>query len=102
MKSVLDLVRRTDLLMYSLGIMCRGKNLVSACVLVRTEHGRFNDVLQTVKQIRGVTKVFPVLGRYDVVVDLESKDFPELASNILRLGKISGIVFTETLAEIKQ
>ena len=88
--------------MYSMGIMCRGKSLISACVLIRTEHGRFDDVYQTVKQIRGVTKVFPVLGRYDVVVDLESKDFSELASTILRMGKISGIVFTETLAEIKQ
>ncbi len=76
--------------------------MVSACVLIRTEHGRFDDVFQTIKQIRGVTKVFPVLGRYDVVVDIESEDFPELASNILRLGKISGVVFTETLAEIKQ
>ena len=76
--------------------------MVSACVLIRTEHGRFDDVFQTVKKIRGVTKVFPVLGRYDVVVDIESEDFSELASNILRLGKISGVVFTETLAEIRQ
>ena len=76
--------------------------MVSACVLVRTERGRFEDVVKEVSQLKGVKNVFPVLGRYDVVVDVEAKDMKELGSIILRMGRLSGVVFTETLIEIEQ
>jgi len=77
-------------------------NLVSACVLVRTERGRFEDVVKEVSQLKGVKNIFPVLGRYDVVVDVEAKDMKELGSIILRMGRLSGVVFTETLIEIER
>jgi len=77
-------------------------NLVSACVLIRTERGRFEDVVKEVSQLKGVKNVFPVLGRYDVVVDVEAKDMKELGSIVLRMGRLSGVVFTETLIEIEQ
>ncbi|MCD6465909.1 Lrp/AsnC ligand binding domain-containing protein [Candidatus Bathyarchaeota archaeon] len=77
-------------------------NLVSACVLIRTERGRFEDVVKEVSQLKGVKNIFPVLGRYDVVVDVEAKDMKELGSIILRMGRFSGVVFTETLIEIEQ
>jgi len=76
--------------------------MVSACVLMRTEHGRFEEVVKTIRQIKGVHKIFPVLGRYDVVVDLESKDMSDLGATVLRIGKIAGVIFTETLVEIQQ
>jgi uncharacterized protein with GYD domain len=75
--------------------------LLSACVLIRTEHGRFEDVVGLVRQLRGAKRVFPVLGRYDVVVDLETSNFEELGATVLRMGRMSGVVFTETLVEIK-
>ncbi|MEM2110986.1 MAG: Lrp/AsnC ligand binding domain-containing protein [Candidatus Bathyarchaeia archaeon] len=75
--------------------------MISACVLIRTEHGKFDDVFKTIQQIKSVRKVFPVLGRFDVVVDVESKDLSELASTVLKLGRLAGVVFTETLVEIK-
>ena len=76
--------------------------MVSACVLIRTERGRFEDVVKEVSQLKGVKNIFPVLGRYDVVVDVEAKDMKELGSIILRMGRFSGVVFTETLIEIEQ
>ncbi|MCS7120490.1 MAG: Lrp/AsnC ligand binding domain-containing protein [Nitrososphaerota archaeon] len=75
--------------------------MVSACVLVRTSHGRFDEVVQKIRQIKGVEKVFPVLGRYDVVVDLGDLEPMELQSTVLRIGRLAGVVFTETLVEIK-
>ena len=75
--------------------------LLSACVLIRTQHGKFEDVVKLIHQLKGVKRVFPVLGRYDVVVDLEVSSLEELGSIVLRMGKISGVVFTETLMEIK-
>ena len=75
--------------------------MVSACVLIRTERGRFEDVVKSVSQIKGVKKVFPVLGRYDVVAEVEALDMKDLGATILRMSKLSGVVFTETLVEIE-
>ncbi len=75
--------------------------MVSACVLIRTEHGKFENVVKSISQIRGVKRVFPVLGRYDVVADVEAANMRELGSIVLRMGRISGVVFTETLVEVE-
>jgi len=75
--------------------------LVSACVLIRTEHGRFEDVVKVVSQIRGVRRAFPVLGRYDVVAEVEASSMKDLGATVLRMGRLSGVVFTETLVEIE-
>jgi len=75
--------------------------LVSACVLIRTSGGKFEDVVKMIRQIKGVERVFPVLGRYDVVVDMGDTDPRDLGSAALRIGKMVGVVFTETLVEIE-
>jgi DNA-binding Lrp family transcriptional regulator len=69
--------------------------------LIRTEHSKFEDVGGSLRKLKGVKTVFPVLGRYDVVVDLAASNLEELGSVVLRMGKISGVVFTETLLEIQ-
>jgi len=76
--------------------------LLSACVLIRTVRGRFEDVVQAISQLKAVKRVFPTLGRFDVVVDLEVSDFNELGPVVLRMGNFAGVVFTETLVEIKR
>jgi len=75
--------------------------LLSACVLIRTTHGRYEDVVEFLFQLKGVKRIFPTLGRYDVVVDLEASDLQALNATVLRMGKFAGVVFTETLVEIK-
>jgi hypothetical protein len=74
--------------------------LISACVLVRTSHGKFEEVVDMIRQIKGIHRVFPVLGRYDVVADLESNDFLDLGTIVLRIGRLAGVIFTETFIEI--
>jgi uncharacterized protein with GYD domain len=64
-------------------------------------HGKFEDVVRSIRQLKAVKRVFPTLGRYDVVVDLEASDPEELGGTVLRMGNISGVVFTETLVEIQ-
>ena len=78
------------------------RSLLSACVLIRTVHGRFEDAVGSIRLLIGVKRVFSVLGRLDVVVDLEASDFKEIGSVVLRMGKISSVVFTETLVEIQR
>ena len=76
--------------------------MLSACVLIRTGHGKFEDVVKKVLQLKGVKRAFPVLGRYDVVVDVEASDHAELGNTILRMSRLAGVVFTETLVEVQQ
>ena len=76
--------------------------MVSACVLIRTSHGKFKEVVERIQQIRGVVRVFPVLGRYDVVADVECPSMSELGSTVLRISRLAGVVFTETLVEVQK
>ena len=76
--------------------------MLLACVLIRTVHGRFEDVVEFLSRLDGVKKIFPTLGRYDVVVDLEVSNINALDATVLRMGKFAGVVFTETLVEIQQ
>jgi len=64
-------------------------------------HGKFEDVVKSIRQLKAVKRVFPTLGRYDAVVDLEAADLEELDATVLRLGCVAGVVFTETLVEIQ-
>jgi uncharacterized protein with GYD domain len=75
--------------------------LLSACVLIRTAHGRFEDVVEFLGKIEGVKRIFPTLGRYDVVVDIEGQNLEAIDAAVLRMGKFAGVVFTETLVEIE-
>lgn len=75
--------------------------MLSACVLVRTVHGRFEDAVECLRQFRGVQRVFPTLGRFDVVVDLEAANLAELNATVMKMGNLAGVVFTETLVEIQ-
>ncbi len=75
--------------------------MINACVLVRTERGRSDDVVAKIKQIKEAKLVFPTLGRYDVVVDLEVDDFKTLGQIVQRISRLSGVVFTETLIELQ-
>ena len=75
--------------------------LLSACVLIRTVHGRFEDVVSSFRNWKAVRRVFQTLGRYDVVVDLEASDLNELNATVLRMGNFASVVFTETLVEIQ-
>ena len=76
--------------------------MLSACVLIRTVHGKFENVVNSIRQLKSVKRVFPTLGRYDAVVEVEAADLKELDATVLRLGCIAGVVFTETLVEIRQ
>lgn len=76
--------------------------LVLACVLIRSEHGKFDEVVKKIRQLKGIERIFPVLGRYDVVADVEAPDPETLGNLVLKMGRMAGVVFTETLVEIQQ
>ncbi len=75
--------------------------MISACILVRSEKGRFDDVVAALKQIREAKRVFPVLGRFDAVIDLEVPDYKALGTAVMKMAKMAGVVFTESLVEVQ-
>lgn len=76
--------------------------MISACVLIRSERGKFDEVVKKITQFKETKRVFAVLGRFDVVVDLEAPDFQTLGNIIVKMGKMGGVVFTETLVELQR
>ena len=76
--------------------------MISATVLIRSTHGEFDRVVERIGKIKGVMRIFPVLGRYDVVVDIEASNSTSLGTAVLRMNRMSGVVFTETLVEVKE
>jgi DNA-binding Lrp family transcriptional regulator len=74
--------------------------LISACVLIRAERGKFDEVANKLKQIPEIARAFPVLGRYDIVADVEASNNEALARAILKANRLGGVVFTETLPEV--
>jgi uncharacterized protein with GYD domain len=75
--------------------------MTSACMLIRTEKGKYQEVVDRLKQISSVKAAFPVLGRYDVAADLESTNSKELGKAILKVNRLAGIIFTETMPEVE-
>jgi uncharacterized protein with GYD domain len=77
------------------------KDVISACVLIRTEHGKFKEVTARLKQLGEVKNIFPVHGRFDVVADVEAPDYEALGTAIMRFNRMADVVFTETALEVK-
>ena len=76
--------------------------MISACILIRAERGKFDQVAGRLKQIPEVKGAFSVLGRYDIVVDVEAPDSRTLAQAIVKANRLAGVVFTETLPEVEE
>jgi len=73
--------------------------LVLACVLIHCKPGTATDVLNKIKEIKGVRRAFETLGAYDVVVEYEFQSLEKLGITVYEMAKIPGVVSTETLIE---
>lgn len=72
--------------------------MVSAVVLLNAERGKINEVAETLAEMEGVSEVYSVGGRYDLVAVIrvkENDDLAELVTN--RMLKVEGIADSETL-----
>jgi len=72
--------------------------MITGLVLVRLEAGKEKQTLQKIKEIKGISHVSAVYGRWDLVVDIEADDLPAMSHLVVeRLRSIPGIFATETL-----
>lgn len=72
--------------------------MVSAIVLLKIERGQINRVAQTLAEVSGISEVFSVAGRYDLVAVLRVADNAALADLVTeKMLKVDGILDSETL-----
>ncbi len=72
--------------------------MVTAIVLLRAERGKVNEVAETLVEIDGVSEVYSVGGRFDLVVILRVASNEALATLVTeKLQTLAGICETETL-----
>ena len=72
--------------------------MVSAIVLLKIKRAKINEVAQNLADIEGISEVFSVGGRYDLVAILRVPDNDRLAELVTeRMHQVQGISDTETL-----
>jgi DNA-binding Lrp family transcriptional regulator len=72
--------------------------MVSALVLIECEKGAINPTAQALADLKGITEVYSVAGRVDLVAVIRVPDSDSLAEIVTdKMLKIPGITRTETL-----
>lgn len=72
--------------------------MVSAVVLLKTDRGKINQVAEALAEVAGVSEVYSVGGRYDLVAVIRVADNDALAELVTnRMLSVEGIADSETL-----
>jgi len=72
--------------------------MITGLVLVKLQAGREQQTLTKIKEIKGISHVSAVYGRWDLVVDVEADDLPQMSQLVVgKLRTIPGVFSTETL-----
>ena len=78
--------------------------MVTAFVLIKVGTGEQLNFAKSAKEgmmkVKGVTKVYGVFGRFDLIVQIEASNLEELARIITdKIRATSGVLSTESLVE---
>lgn len=72
--------------------------MVSAIVLLTVERDKINSVADTIADMDGISEVYSVAGRYDLVAIVRVKTNDDLAKVVTEhIRKVAGIASSETL-----
>ncbi len=76
--------------------------MVTALVLLTVARDKVNAVAETLADMDGITEVYSVAGRYDLVVIIRVKDNEHLADIVTsHMLKVEGILSSETLVAFR-
>lgn len=76
--------------------------MVSAVVLLKCERNKINTVAETLAEMKGISEVFSVAGRYDLVAILRVRTNEALANLVTNeMLQVDGILDSETLIAFK-
>jgi len=73
--------------------------MVLACILVYCQPGKASEIVNIIKNMKGVKRVFEALGSHDIVVEYEAQGLEKLGIAVYEIAKIPGVISTETLVE---
>jgi DNA-binding Lrp family transcriptional regulator len=72
--------------------------MVTSIILINAERNRINEVAEQLQAITGVSEVYSVSGKYDLVAIIRVKSNDDLADLVTRkMLNLGGIVKTETM-----
>ncbi len=72
--------------------------MVNAIVLLTVQRDKVNDVAESLADLKGVSEVYSVSGRYDLVAIVRVKDNDDLSDTVTNhMRKLNGILVTETM-----
>lgn len=72
--------------------------MTTAVILLNCERGKVNAVAQSLAEIPGITEVFSVAGRWDLVAMIRVRQDEELADLVTtKMLQVDGILESETL-----
>ena len=76
--------------------------MVNALMLINTERTKVNDVADALIEIDGVTEVYAVAGKYDLIALLRTKNNDEMADLVTKgILEVEGIIRSETLVAFR-
>lgn len=72
--------------------------MITALVLLKVERKKVNDIASRISEIAGVSEVYSVSGRYDLIALVRTQDNDALANVITgSMLQIDGILESETM-----
>jgi DNA-binding Lrp family transcriptional regulator len=72
--------------------------MVNAVVLLNVQRDKVNEVAEALADMQGISEVYSVSGRYDLVAIVRVKDNDDLADTVTNhMRKVGGIISTETM-----
>jgi DNA-binding Lrp family transcriptional regulator len=76
--------------------------MVTALVLLNIQRNKVNAVAEALAEMEGISEVYSVAGRYDLIAVIRAKDNEQLAELITNhMLKIDGILKSETLISFR-
>ena len=76
--------------------------MVTAILLIKVERGKVVQVAETLAGVAGITEVYSVAGRYDLVAILRVRQPEDMAQLVTTdIVKVQGIQETETLTAFR-
>lgn len=71
--------------------------MITAIVFVKAEVARIPEVAETIASLDGVSEVYSVTGKIDLVALVRVREHEDVASVVAdRLNKVDGVIETET------
>jgi len=76
--------------------------MVTSIILLKVKRNKVNDVAVQIADIKGVSEVYSVTGKYDLVVMIRVKSNDDLSDLVTtELAKVKGIQKTDTMLSFK-